>query len=106
MLEFRGVGVRFGTKRLKFGINRDEMGTNAEGPLPANHPAGMEWLEYASVPAVPSTLCRIDDCIGRACNGRALPEFELLLDLAKSTGGGIAFPVLEHNHVLAFEHGL
>jgi len=71
MLKFRGSGVRFGTKGLKFGINLDEMGTKAEGPPPAIHAAGKERLEDASAPAVPFTLCHIDDCIGRACNGRA-----------------------------------
>src|SRR5437870_427347 len=37
---------------------------------------------------------------------RGLPKFQLLLDLANRTRGGIAFSVLEDDQVLALEHGL
>src|SRR5207248_3612790 len=37
---------------------------------------------------------------------QALPEFQSLLDFANRTGGGIALSALQHNQVLALEHGL
>src|SRR4029079_12366979 len=37
---------------------------------------------------------------------QALPEFQFFLDFANRTRGGIALAVLQHDHVLALEHGL
>lgn len=37
---------------------------------------------------------------------QALPEFQFLLDFANRTRGGLALSVLQHDQVLALEHGL
>ena len=55
------------------------------------------------VPEAPRYLYFVGSLIRKF---QALPEFQFLLDFANRTRGGIALSVLQHDQVLALEHGL
>ena len=66
--------------------------------LPGAHQL-VEHTETAQVKQVLQTFREMEI-------SQALPEFQFLLDFANRTRGGIALSVLQHDHVLALEHGL
>jgi hypothetical protein len=50
--------------------------------------------------------CDSSSLPGHGRSFRPSPEFQLLLDFANRARGGIALSVLQHDQVLALEHGL